>query len=389
VGRRPILALAVAGSITLCAGLAFARTVWQVALVIFVEAAFGWPMYLTSSHAMIADLVTPERRAEALGIVRTAINAGTATGPLLAGLILAGGAAYRTSFLTGAAVCALFLSFVLTALHETRPAPGRGPDTPSDDPDRSLTPPATARRAAAAPPDGPRPGAVSSDATVPEGAASRPHGRRGYGHVLRDRRFLAFCAVMLLPLYALGQLWVTFPVALRNEHGITPGTWGVLVTIFSATAAVLQYPLIRGLRGCDPLRVLCVAAALLAGSLSGAVFAPDGWPVYVLVVTASLGFLLLMPVGTGVVSRLAPIDLRGRYLGVWTFILLCGYSLGPLLGGLVLDRLGSHGAYLVVAGAGVLGAALLFALSAAYRLRDRPAVYDATAPGELPEVPPR
>jgi MFS family permease len=363
IGRRPVLALAVAGSVTLCAGLAFARTVWQVALVIFVEAAFGWPMYLTSSHAMIADLVPPERRAEALSIVRTAINAGAATGPLLAGIILAGGAPYRTSFLTGAAVCALFLVFVLTTIRETRPVRHRRPETPVHD----------ARRSAAVSTDAERPAVVSTGADDDGPPAALPDGRRGYGHVLRDRRFLIFCAVMLLPLYALGQLWVTFPIAMRNEHGITPGTWGVLVTVFSATAAVLQYPLIRGLRDRDPLRVLSVAAALLTGSLSGAVFAPDGWPAYVLVVTASLGFLLLMPVGTGVVSRLAPVDLRGRYLGVWTFIFLCGYSVGPLLGGLVLDRLGTHGAYLVVAAAGLTGAALLFALSAAYRLRARPA----------------
>jgi MFS family permease len=356
IGRRPVLALAIAGSMTLCVGLALSRALWLVALVIFVEAAFGWSMYLTSSHAMIADLVARERRAEALSIVRVAINAGSAVGPLLAAPILAS-SGYRASFLAGAAVCGLFLLIVIFAIRETRPG--------GDSTDRPVQSDA----------------ATASDQGEPA-IAGLPKERRhepGYGSVLRDRRFLAFCGVMLLPLYALGQLWISFPVVMGDVHRISPERWGVLAAVFSTTAMVLQYPLVRGLRNRDPLRVLAVASIFLAGSLSGAVFAPGGWPSYALVATASVGFLLMLPIGTGVVSRLAPVELRGRYLGVWTFAYLVGYNMGPLLGGAVLDALGPHGAYLVVAGTGLGGAALLLALGAAFRLRDRSTVATSDA----------
>ena len=48
-------------------------------------------MYLTGSHAVIADLVSPERRGEAIGIVRTATGSGMAVGPLASSPLLAGG----------------------------------------------------------------------------------------------------------------------------------------------------------------------------------------------------------------------------------------------------------------------------------------------------------
>jgi len=47
---------------------------------------------------------------------------------------------------------------------------------------------------------------------------------RGYRQVLRDRRYLAFCAVTLLPLYGFGQIWSMLPVMLRDRHGVSPHT---------------------------------------------------------------------------------------------------------------------------------------------------------------------
>jgi MFS family permease len=55
---------------------------------------------------------------------------------------------------------------------------------------------------------------------------------------------------------------------------------------------------------------------------------------------------------------MAPTELRGRYMGVWTLVYLGGYGLGPLCGGFAMDALGARSAFVVVAAAGLLGAAL-------------------------------
>ena len=83
------------------------------------------------------------------------------------------------------------------------------------------------------------------------------------------------------------------------------------------------------------------------------------WPWTLLcVVSLSFGVVLLIPITSTVVSRLAPPELRGRYMGAWTLVYMGGYALGPLLGGWALDALGGRGAFLAVAAVGLLGAAL-------------------------------
>ncbi|MEE4274819.1 MAG: hypothetical protein V2J16_03000, partial [Thermoleophilia bacterium] len=66
-------------------------------------------------------------------------------------------------------------------------------------------------------------------------------------------------------------------------------------------------------------------------------------------------------------AHLAPIALRGRYMGTWTLVQMGGYALGPLFGGLAIDRLGERGAALVILGCGAAGAVLYAALARRFR----------------------
>ena len=68
--------------------------------------------------------------------------------------------------------------------------------------------------------------------------------------------------------------------------------------------------------------------------------------------------MLLIPIASTVVSRLAPVELRGRYMGVWTLVYMGGYALGPLLGGWALDALGGRGSFAITAAVCLLGAVL-------------------------------
>jgi len=383
VGRKPVLALAAVGSMLFCFLLAISQTAWLAAIAIFSDSAFGWPMYLTASHTLIADLAPPARRAEAMSIVRTAINVGMAVGPLLAAPLLAASGSYRLTFFVGGGVAGVFLVMIVVGIRETlqrsrcAPRPAEAADMPL-----AVQPPEPGLESVdqavieAAPDDAQWSGAGRRSQDTRASASDARTGPEGYGVVLHDRRFLAFCAAMVLPLYGFGQLWVILPVVMREVHGVQPADWGYLMTVFAATAAVLQYPLVRGVRTRDPLFVLAAAALVLCLSISGMVFAPYGWPSYLLMAALGIGFLLVLPLGTSVVSGMAPLDLRGRYLGVWTFFFLGGYSLGPLLGGVVVDTLGARGAFLVVAVAGIVGAALLVGLGAALRRR-APGSHDA------------
>ena len=249
LGRRPVLALGVAGSAALYLALGLVHDLTQLVAFIAWEAALGWPMFLTASNAMIADLTPFERRTEAFGITRVAVNAGMVVGPLLAGAVLVVDPTFRSSFLLGGTICCAFLVVIALGLKETRPV-------------------AVERR-------------------------REPLG--GYGVVLRDRRLLLFCLVALLPLYGFGQIWSIFPVALEKAQGTAPESWSRLLALYALSGTLLQYPVVRLVRRRDSMLLMACASLLIGVGLGGAVLVPFGWATRGLFVAVSLGVMLLHP----------------------------------------------------------------------------------------------
>jgi MFS family permease len=316
-GRRRLLVFALSASALLYLGLACVHSLWAVIALIVYEAAFGWAMFITASNAMIADLTALERRAEGFAINRVAMNVGMVVGPLAAVPLLDRDPSYRLLFAGGGLICAAVCVFALTVFSETRPAR------------RSL-------------------------------AEERAAG--GYHTVLADRRFLAFCLVALLPLYAFGQIWVTLPLLLHGELGVSAQTWGVVLAFYGLVTAVLQYPLVRLLRGVAHLRLMALASALLGLGVGLVAFLPWGVATFAAVATASAGVVLLIPISSTVVGALAPVQLRGRYMGFWTLIYMGGYALAPTLGGFAFAGLGYRGAFACVLACGLAGAVLYLLL---------------------------
>jgi MFS family permease len=313
-GRRLVLLAGACGSIALYFGLAVASTLWQVVVVLVIEAASGWGMFLTGSSTMVADLVPPERRSEAFGLVRIASYAGIILGPIAAGALFRIDESFRLQFAAGGIVSSTYLGFVLVLIRETKPESGS--------PHRLAT------------------------------------SVKGYAVVLRDARFVAFCAISLLPLYCFGQFWSIFPFILRDVLGLSPASWGRLLALFAVTGIVLVYPVTRFTATWDNLILMAVGSALIGGGIAGATLGVGGAGLVLMVVLISLGVILFIPVSSTVITCLAPLELRGRYVAVWMVVWLGGYALGPLLGGFALDRLGGRGAGLLLLASGLSGAAL-------------------------------
>jgi MFS family permease len=317
-GRLAVLTVAVCAATTLYVGLAFARQWWQVAIVVAIESIFGWPMFVTSQNAIVADLIGVGRRTEGFGILRAGAAGAYCLGPILGGFALAHGVPYRLLFVIAAGGCAAFLVVVLLWLHETRP-------------------------------------------TIPPRTAG-DESRGGYRVITRDRSFVLLCAAILLPLYCFDQIWSTLPIYANAVLGVPLGSWGLLYALYSLIVAVLQYPVVRGLRHQDEYLLLAAASALLGIGLGGMSLVSWGWPVVGLMVAASLGVVLLIPVSAALVAAMAPVALRGRYMGAWTLAWTLGEALGPAIGGWAMDTMGARSAYAAQLAIGGMGAAAFLAL---------------------------
>jgi len=328
LGRRVIIMSSVLVGVVWFVGFAFVTQLWQVAILVALESALGWPLFQTASNAMIADLLPPERRQEGFGLTRVAMNLGVVLGPALAGLAWGWGVTYRELFLAAAAGCALMVVMMLAWIRESRPQSALEPHRHVD-----------------------------------------AHGRSGYRIVLHDRVFLSFCAVAVLAVFCFGNFGSIFAVYVTDFLGVAKAEWGYLLALNAGVVTLVQYPLVRALRHKNRMILLAVSSALLALGLGGSAFAGTLWSLVILIVVMSIGESLLAPVSSAEVSDLAPEAVRGRYMGVWTVVWNGGAALGPAFGGWAMDTYGGREAFASLLVIGLTGAAGFLALAPRWRRR--------------------
>ncbi len=159
------------------------------------------------------------------------------------------------------------------------------------------------------------------------------------------------------------------PVMLADLHGVTAQSWSVAMIVYGPRRrpAVPGNPHRRRPRPHAPPRSLVRRPG--RGNGGGRVRAVAGDPACIAAI--GFGIVLLIPIGSTVVSRLAPVELRGRYMGVWTLTYMGGYAMGPLLGGWALDSLGGRVSFALTAAVCVLGALLFPVLRRSRRARVR------------------
>jgi MFS family permease len=83
------------------------------------------------------------------------------------------------------------------------------------------------------------------------------------------------------------------------------------------------------------------------------------WLFIVAMVIITFAEMLIAPTGQAIVAKLAPEDMRGRYMAVFGFSWTIPNAIGPLLAGLVMDNYNPNWIWY---GAGIfmLGAAAIF-----------------------------
>ncbi len=328
-GRRRMTILALTVGTLWYVGFAFVREVWQVALLVGIESAFGWPLFQTATNAMVADMVGPALRQEGFSVTRVAMNLGVVVGPAAAGLARGAGVSFRDLFLAAAAGCATMIVLAIAGLRESRPA------------------------------------------VVEEAGDEKGEGRRGYAVVMRDRRFLTFLAVALPPVFVIGTFVSIFSVYVTGEIGIPDGTWGWLLGLNALVVATVQYPLVRATKWKNRMILLAFSSALLGIGIGGSAFAGGLASLVVLVIIMSLGETLLAPVATAEVADFAPEELRGRYMGAWTIVWNGGAAMGPAFMGWAMDTLGAREAFVVLLVVGLAGAALFVSRAPEWRRHRR------------------
>ncbi len=294
IGRRTVMlmGLILSALSTLALGLVNNYYVlYGLAIIAGFLSNFGHP----AREAMIADIIEEDKRADAFGIMRVAMNVAWMVGPTIGGFI-----AYR-SYLS--AFVADTVASLIAALILFLSIPESRPETVEGQPGENF---------------------LQTFAN--------------YRLVLRDRAFLAFVLVTSLMMLVYTQLYSTLSVYLRDVHGVPEQGYGFLMSLNASVVVVLQFFITRKVSKHPPMLMMALGTVLyivgytMYGFVGGFVL----FAVAMLIIT--FGEMIVMPLGYTIVSKLAPVDMRGRYMAAYSLTWAIPNAIGPAAAGLIMDN---------------------------------------------------
>lgn len=324
VGRRITLSGGLVAASCALFALGFARG--DLALgALCVATGFTVDLYRPASSALVADLVAPESRVRAYGLLFWAINLGWAVATTMGGLLASH--SFRLLFSIDAATCFACAIVVWRGVPETHTAAVR--------------------------------------------AAHRSAGAEAGGlkTVLRDRTMLALVAVIVLESAVYMQSFFSLPIVMHH-HGLGPAAYGVVIAVNGVVIVALQPFAVTRTAQLPRARVLAVSQVITAVGFSLTTVCRGSAVAYAgTVVIWTLGEILQAGLLTAVVADLAPAALRGRYLGVFGFSFAMAAIVSPLAGSQLLSRAGETGLWLGVGNAALLGGVAMLVLEPALTRR--------------------
>jgi MFS family permease len=259
-----------------------------VAVAIFINVIF--PLSRPASEAMVADMVEPEKRARAYGLMRVAFNLGVAIGPAVGGFLAE--RSYFTLFVGDAVTSLIFALIILFFIAETKPE-------------------------------------VAKEERTAHGA--------GYGPLLRDTPFLIFCLVSIAVVVVYAQMNSAWPVYMKENYGITERQYGLMMSLNAAMVVLFQFPITSFTERHARTTMLALAAVLYGLGFGLVGFVSTALLFALAIAIWTVGEMVHVPVSQAYVADVAPEDMRGRYMGAAGLTWGVGWSLGPLLAGLMMD----------------------------------------------------
>lgn len=294
VGRRKTLLAGLWLGALAMLSLGLSRATWHTCVSAFVLGMMG-ELYRPAVSAAIADVVRPEDRTRAYGLLYWVVNVGYAIALPLAGLASRFG--FTALFVADALSSFLYGVLVWWKVPETRPC------VPWDDEETSAHLPSLAP--------------------------------------FQDTVFVAFAIPIFLTALLFAQGNVTLPLDL-TAHGMTPATFGWVMGLNGVVVVLLQ-PFAGRVMG----RMRRATALALASGLTGLgfglhVLGPDAMLSGVAVVVWSLGEVAQSSVAPAVVADLAPPHQRGIYQGAYYTLWALSACLAPSVGSWVLGHQGPY-----------------------------------------------
>ncbi len=305
-GRKWVMVFSLIGNGLTYFLLSQADTLATITILMALRGLFQ-PLYRVATNAMVSDLIPSENRDDAFALVRMSNNAGIAIGPAVGGFVVVN--SYSASFM--AAAFALVIYGALIAIRA-----------------RETVPPAV---------DVPTPGA---------------QGLKGYRTILRDKEFMSFLFSFTLFRICSAMLWILLALYAKQNFQVPESQYGLIQTTNALMVVLFQVAVTGVTKRYLPLPVLAIGTLIYAFGVGTIALGQGFWGFWLSLVIITTGELIVMPTSSSFVANIAPIDMRGRYMGAYAFAPGIGRSVAPIIGGLLNDQIGPRAIWL---GGGLIG----------------------------------
>jgi MFS family permease len=289
VGRRVTMLICFFGTGAALIGLGSARSMVTIWAAAFVVGLLG-DLFRPAVQATVADLLQPGERVRAYGLLFWAINLGFSVSTVSAGVLASIG--YGLLFWLNAGTSVIAALVIWAMVPESRPA-------------------------------------------LDEGTSRRPL----LPVALRDTVFLFMILLQIGYATIYFQGYSTLPLAMAAD-GLPSSTYGLVIALNGVVIVLIQPFLGKRLAEFDRPKLLA-ASMLVVGLGFGLGAVVHSWWGYGLsVVVWTIGEIGFAAVIGAVFADLAPVDLRGGYMGMARMAFGIGTVVGPLAGTNALQHLG-------------------------------------------------
>jgi len=241
--------------------------------------------------AAVALASPPDVRPRAFALIRLAVNLGMAVGPAAAGILAS--ISYGLLFVVDGVTCWVAGLVLFTAVSR-----------------ESLRPEEPA----------------ASGETV-----SSPW---------EDGPFLALLFLVFIMAMAFLQVWVTYPIYLREVYGFDERGVGFLMAFNALLIVLFEMVLLHMIERYDHLKVAAIGALLICLGMGLLPFGNGVVFVVLLTCVWSLGEMLSLPMVNAVVAARAGRQSAGRYMGAYSLAFATAFVVSPLVGSWVYENFG-------------------------------------------------
>ena len=303
VGRRLTMLICFFGTGAALIGLGSARSMATIWAAAFIVGLLG-DLFRPAVQATVADLLQPGERVRAYGLLFWAINLGFSVSTVSAGVLASIG--YGLLFWLNAGTSVIAALVIWAMVPESRPA-------------------------------------------LDEGRSRRPL----LPVALRDTVFLLMILLQIGYATIYFQGYSTLPLAMVAD-GLPSSTYGLVIALNGVAIVLIQPFLGKRLATFDRPKLLA-ASMLVVGLGFGLGAVVHSWWGYGLsVVVWTIGEIGFAAVIGAVFADLAPVDLRGGYMGLAGMAFGIGTVVGPLAGTNALQHLGPTATWIGCALLGVV-----------------------------------